>query len=556
MNVLTTDENVPDSNLTAAAARARARRWWALAVLCLSLVVVTIDTTILNVALPSLQRQLHPSSSGLEWIVDAYTVVFAGLLLSAGALGDRYGRKHTLSLGLAVFALASAGSALAHSSGQLIALRAVTGIGAALIFPATLSILTNVFADPVERQRAIAVWAGTAGIGIGLGPVVGGLLLRHFYWGSVFWVNVPVCAVALVAGHWLIPNSRDPGESRLDLPGAGLSIVGLSTLVFAIIEGPSHGWTSPLVLGSFAAAVAVLGTFALVELHRRHPMLDLRLFRNPRFTAASLAVTALYFALFGTIFFQTQHLQIVLGYDPLGAGLRSLPFAIVLLVVANTTPRLVARVGTRSVIVVGMVLVAASQVGRALFTVHTGYEGILVTQCLFALGMGLTIAPATASIMGAVPAGRAGVGSAINDTTRQVGGALGVAVMGSIGASIFHDQMSSHLTAAAHLSPAAAGAAHDSIGSAAGLVGQVTPAQAEIVVAAARHAFISGMDAASWLAAGVALAGAGVALVFLPRGMRVGSAAPVDASVEPAADSSAAGELDVEAAELALEVEV
>jgi EmrB/QacA subfamily drug resistance transporter len=504
------------------------RRWWALAVLCLSLVVVTIDTTILNVALPSLGRVLHPSSSGLEWIVDAYTVVFAGLLLTAGALGDRFGRKGALSAGLVVFALASAGSALAQNSSQLIVLRAVTGIGAALIFPATLSILTNVFADPVERQRAIAVWAGTAGIGIGLGPVVGGILLRHFYWGSVFWVNVPVCALALVAGHWLIPKSRDPGESALDLPGALLSIVGLSTLVFAIIEGPSKGWTSPEVVGCFVGALGVLGLFALVELRRRHPMLDLRLFRNPRFSAASLAVTALYFALFGTIFFQTQHLQIVLGYDPLGAGLRSLPFAVVLLVVANTTPRLVAQLGTRTVIVAGMALVAVSQVGRALFTVHTGYEGVLITQCLFALGMGLTIAPATASIMGAVPPGRAGVGSAINDTTRQVGGALGVAVMGSIGASIYHAQMAQHLTPA-RLDPSATAAAHDSIGAAAGLVGKLSPAQTEVVLSAARHAFIQGMDVASWVGAGIALAGALVALVFLPTGMRVGAEVPTPA---------------------------
>jgi EmrB/QacA subfamily drug resistance transporter len=521
------------------------RRWWALAVLCLSLVVVTIDTTILNIALPSLQRQLHPSSSGLEWIVDAYTVVFAGLLLTAGALGDRYGRKGTMSVGLVVFALASAGSALAHSSGQLIALRAVTGVGAALIFPATLSILTNLFADPVERQKAIAVWAGTAGIGIGLGPVLGGLLLRHFYWGSIFWVNVPVCAVALIAGHWLVPTSRDPEHSALDLPGAGLSIVGLSLLVFAIIEGPSKGWTSPLVVGSFVVALAVLATFGLVELRRRHPMLDLRLFRNPRFSAASLAVTALYFALFGTIFFQTQQLQIVMGYDPLGAGLRSLPFAIVLLVVANSTPRLVARVGTRSVIVTGMVLVAVSQVGRALFTVHTGYEGILITQCLFALGMGLTIAPATASIMGAVPAGRAGVGSAINDTTRQVGGALGVAVMGSIGASIYHAQMATHV-GVAHLSTAGAAAARDSIGAAATVAAKAPGAQAQLVMAASRQAFTNGLNAASWVAAGVALAGAAVALVFLPRGMRVGAEAKPE---EPDMDQ-------IDLTELALEVDV
>ena len=435
------------------------RRWLALGVLCLSLIVVTIDTTILNVALPTLVDSLHASSSALQWIVDGYTVVFAGLLLTAGSLGDRFGRRGALSAGLAIFGLASAASALATNTTELIALRGLTGVGAALVFPATLSIIANVFPDPRERQRAIAVWAGTAGIGIGLGPVAGGLLLRWFYWGSVFWVNVPICALAFVAGRAFVPTSRDPSESRLDGPGALFSIVGLSALVYAIIEGPSLGWSSRPVATGFTLAAAALGAFVVTELHSRHPMLDLRLFTNARFSAASLAVTALYFCLFGTIFFQTQHLQFVLGYDPLGAGLRSIPFAVVLLVVANTTPRIVGRIGTRAVVTTGLLIVAASMAARVGFTVDTTYTGVVLTQCLFALGMGLTIAPATSSIMSAVPSARAGVGSAINDTTRQVGGALGVAVMGSIGASLYRHSISGS-AAAKHLS----GTALDSVG--------------------------------------------------------------------------------------------
>jgi EmrB/QacA subfamily drug resistance transporter len=497
------------------------KRWWALAALCLSLVIVTIDTTILNVALPSLVRSLHAGASGLEWIVDAYTVVFAGLLLSAGSLGDRFGRRGALSAGLVTFAVASGASALAANSAQLIALRAVTGAGAALVFPATLSILTNVFPDPVERQRAIAVWAGTAGIGIGLGPVAGGLLLRHFYWGSVFLVNVPVCAIALVAGHFLVPTSRDGDHAPLDPPGALMSIAGLSVLIYAIIEGPTRGWTSGSVVGAFVAAAAVLGAFVFVELHRRAPMLDLRLFRNPRFTAASLAVTALYFCLFGVIFFQTQHLQFVLGYDPLGAGLRSVPFAAVLLVVANTTPRIVRWAGTRAVVTTGLAVVAVSMLGRAGFTVHGGYVPILITQCVFAFGMGLTIAPATASIMGAVPAGRAGVGSAINDTTRQVGGALGVAVMGSVGASLYRHG-TAHALTGSHLPAGVAAQALSSVGGALG-VGRTLPAAAGLRVdSAATHAFIRGADVASLVGFGVALAGVVVAWRFLPAGMTVG----------------------------------
>ena len=500
-------------------------RWWALAVLCLSLVVVTIDTTILNVALPSLVRDLHAGSSSLQWIVDAYTVVFAGLLLSAGSLGDRLGRRGALSAGLAVFAVASAASALASTPGALIALRSLTGVGAALIFPATLSILTNLFPDPVQRQRAIAIWAGTAGIGIGLGPVAGGLLLRHFYWGSVFWVNVPVCAIALIAGLVLVPTSRDTDQVPLDPPGALLSIVGLSGLVYGIIEGPTRGWASPMVIGAVVGSGVVLAVFAAVELRRRAPMLDLRLFTHPQFTAASLAVTALYFCLFGTIFFQTQHLQFILGYDALGAGLRSLPFAVVLLVVANTTPKLVRWAGTRAVITTGLGVVAVSMALRAGFTVHSGYAAVLVSQSIFALGMGLTIAPATASIMGAVPPGRAGVGSAINDTTRQVGGALGVAVMGSVGASLYHRSAARGL-AAAHLSPAVSAKALDSVGAALASARTLPAGVAQTIDEAARRAFIHGLDVASVVGLGVAIAGACVAWRFLPAGMRVGAAVP------------------------------
>jgi EmrB/QacA subfamily drug resistance transporter len=497
------------------------KRWWALAVLCLSLVVVTIDTTILNVALPSLVRDLHASSSGLEWIVDGYTVVFAGLLLFAGSLGDRFGRRGALSAGLVLFAVASGASALATTPAQLIVLRGATGAAAALVFPATLSILTNLFPDPVERQRAIAVWAGTAGIGIGLGPVAGGLLLRHFFWGSVFWVNVPVCALALVAGAFLVPTSRDGERSPLDLPGALLSVVGLSTLVYAIIEGPSQGWTSGRVVGTFVTAVAVLALFAAVELRRRSPMLDLRLFTNPRFTAASLAVTALYFCLFGTIFFQTQHLQFVLGYDPLGAGLRSIPFAVVLLVVANTTPRIVRWAGTRVVITTGLGVVAVSMAMRAGFTVDSGYPAVLASQCVFALGMGLTIAPATASIMGAVPAGRAGVGSAINDTTRQVGGALGVAVMGSVGASLYR-RSAAHALATVNLPPDLAAKTLDSVGSALGTARSLPPGLARTVGDAARAAFIHGLDVSALVGFSVAVTGAVMAWRFLPADPALG----------------------------------
>jgi EmrB/QacA subfamily drug resistance transporter len=490
------------------------RRWQVLAVLCLSLTVITIDTTILNVALPSIERSLDPGPGSLQWIVDAYTVVFAGLLLTAGTLGDRFGRRGALATGLAIFGAASVGAGLADTAGQVIAWRAVTGVGAALIFPATLSILTNVFTDAAERQKAIAVWAGTAGIGIALGPVAGGLLLRHFSWASVFWVNLPVCLFALVAVLARVPSVRPVHRGRLDPAGAGLSIAGLSLLVYAIIEGPTAGWTSATVLGWGALALALLVGFVAVESRHPSPMLDVRLFRDPRFSAASLAMSTLYFALFGTIFLMTQHMQVLLGYDALGAGVRTVPFAVVLVVVANTTPRLVGHVGTGRVIAGGLLLVAVSEVLRIATTPSTGYGLVLASMLVFAVGMGLVIAPATASIMGSVPPERAGVGSAVNDTTRQVGGALGVAVMGSLASSTYRSGLEDRL-ADVPLPGGALARFGDSVGAAVNGSGSLGEHGAT-VAQAAREAYVDGLRVASVVAVVLLLVSAAVAARALP----------------------------------------
>ncbi len=293
--------------------RVHRRRWATLAVLCVSLLVIVIDNTIVNVALPTLVRDLGTSISDLQWVVDAYTLVFAGLLLTAGSLGDRFGRKGALTAGLVVFGAASAAAAFAGGVDSLIAARAVMGIGAALIMPATLSILTNVFTDARERALAIGLWSGVAGIAVALGPVTGGFLLEHFWWGSVFIVNVPIVIAAIVAGHFLVPTSRNPKRPRLDLVGAGLSIVGLGALVAAIIEAPSNGWTNPVIVAGFAIAAVALVAFVWWERRIDEPMLDVRFFANPRFTAASVNVTLVFFALFGFIFLATQYLQFVLG---------------------------------------------------------------------------------------------------------------------------------------------------------------------------------------------------------------------------------------------------
>ena len=334
------------------------RRWWTLGVLCLSLIMVIVGNTVLNVALPTLVRELDATSTQLQWIVDVYGLVFAGLLLTGGALGDRFGRKGALTIGLVIFAGGSAMAAMADSAGQLIVTRGIMGVGAALVMPATLSILTTVF-PPQERARAIAVWAGLAGAGAAIGPVAGGWLLEHFWWGSVFLVNLPLIAVALVGGRLLVPTSRDPRQPPLDVVGAGLSIVALASCLYAIIEAPNHGWTSIPTLEAAGVGLAFGVAFAAWELRARHPMLDLRFFRNRRFSAGSAAITLVFFAMFGTFFLLTQYLQLVLGYSALEAGLRTLPAPLMIMVTAPMSARFVERFGTRAVVATGLATVAA-----------------------------------------------------------------------------------------------------------------------------------------------------------------------------------------------------
>ncbi len=333
------------------------RRWWSLAVLCMTLLVITLDNTILNVAIPSLVKDLQASTSQLQWVIDGYTLVFAGLLLTMGSIGDRFGRKGALMVGLTIFGTGSMLSGLATSANMLMITRASMGIGAALIMPATLSLLTNIFHDPRERGRAIGMWAAVAGASGALGPVIGGLLLKHFSWGSIFFVNVPVIIVAIIAGKFLLPSSRDPDAPRLDLIGAGLSIAGLVALLWAIIEAPARGWGDPVVVSSLLAGLLILAAFVTWELRSSHPMLDVRFFKNRRFTAANIAITLVFFAMFGQMFLGTQYLQTVLGFSALEAGLRMMPMALVMVALAPVAPRVVERVGTKLVVGTGLLIV-------------------------------------------------------------------------------------------------------------------------------------------------------------------------------------------------------
>jgi EmrB/QacA subfamily drug resistance transporter len=525
------------------------RRWWALGVLCLSLMVIGLDNTILNVALPSLITDLDASTSQLQWIIDGYVLVFAGLLLTSGSLGDRFGRRGALSIGLAIFGVGSLVCSLAESANALIFTRAFMGIGAALIMPATLSLLTNVFTEPKERARAIGIWASVVGAGSALGPMVGGFLLQHFWWGSVFLINVPVVILAVVLGRFLLPTSKDPSVPRLDPVGAVLSVVGLVALLWGIIEAPSKGWTDPSVAGGFIVGVVVIGLFILWELRIDHPMLDIRFFENPRFTVANAAMTMIFFAMFGSMFLVTQYLQNVLDYTALEAGIRMLPMAGLMVIVGPRAPRLVERIGSKLVVTLGLALSTIGLVGLATLSATSGYAQVLVAMAVMSIGIGLTMGPATESIMGSLPKEKAGVGSAMNDTTREVGGALGVAIIGSVLAASYRPAMDA-ATANMDLPPEVAAVARDSLGgaivSAASMGGQAGQALAD----AAQTAFMDAFSGSLLLAAGVVALAAILAFVYLPAhagDAREDAHSPLD-GIAPMIFASGEGVLEMDAA--------
>ena len=480
--------------------KAYRRRWAILVVLCVSLLIIVLDNSILNVAIPTLIRELDATNSQVQWMVDSYTLVFAGLLLTMGALGDRYGRRGALQAGYLVFGLGSLASAFAASSNQLIATRAFMGIGGALIMPATLSIITNVF-PPRERGRAIGVWAGTAGIGVALGPLTGGFLLEHFYWGSIFLVNLPIVVFGVAAGFLLIPTSKDPSAPRLDPVGAGLSITALMTIVYALIEAPDRGWTAPRTLGVLVGGFALLGVFIWWERRSDHPMLDVSFFRNPRFSAANVAITLTFFAMFGSIFLLTQYLQFTKGYTPLESGIRMLPYAVTMMIVAPTSSRIVERFGSKITVALGLGFAATALVLMTGLTVDTSYLNLAWRFVILAAGMGLVMAPATDSVMGSLPLAKAGVGSAVNDTTRQVGGALGIAIIGSVVSSVYGSKLSEFFVGKP-APEAAVDAARNSLGGAFGVARslreQAVPNARELAASLERIANQAFVEAFRW----------------------------------------------------------
>jgi MFS transporter, DHA2 family, multidrug resistance protein len=486
------------------------RRWFLLAMMCLSLVLVVMSVSGLVTAIPTMQRDLDASASQVQWILDAYAVVFAGTLLTAGAIGDRFGRKRALLSGLVVFGAGALFAGLATGASQVIAGRAVMGIGAALVMPATLSIITTIF-PPEERPRAIAVWAGFAGAGGAIGPIGSGALLDRYWWGSAVLVNLPLVAATFLAIWMFAPESRDEARTPLDPVGAVLSLVGLSALVFAIIQGGENGWASASVLAAAALSLVTLVAFVRWELRSAHPMLPIDYFRNPRFSLGSGVITVAFFVMFGFFFLATQYLQFARGYSPLDAGLALLPLPITFVALSPLSAALAARFGAARVIAAGLTVVALGFAMLSQITPGTSYAVIAAAFVVFGAGMSVTAAPATSEIMSTVPLSKAGVGSAVNDTTRELGGALGIAILGSIANATYRAHIS---LSGLGLSAAARVHGEDSIGAAASVAASVPGGAA--VKARAALAFTDAFNLASAVSVAVAL-GAAITVLWFSR---------------------------------------
>ena len=479
--------------------------------------MVVVDNLIINVALPTLSRELGASTSGLQWIVDSYALVFACLLLAFGGLGDRFGRKGAIQIGLIAFMACSVWASFATSTATLIIARGAMGVGAAAVFPATLAILIDVFRDPIERAKAIGVWSAVSGMAVAFGPISGGFLLEHFYWGSVFLVNVPIVIIALVLGAVFIPTSKDPNPHGLDFPGLGLSIAMVGLLVYTVIEGPHRGWTSVATLSSFAGSLILLFAFIKRELSTSEPLLDVRVFRNARLSAATGSIGIAFFVLFGFTFLVTQYFQFVRGYSTLSAGIHTLPFAIGAGVTAPIAARLALKFGTKRIVAIGLTNMAIGLIIIGTAEADTAYFGPVIISMLFlANGLALVTSPATDAVMGELPREKAGIGSAVNDVSREVGGTLGVAISGSVFASLYGPKLG-ELLAKFNMPAEAVALAKESAGAGFAVAEMSpTPEAATAVRQAVSEAFMHGFHTACFTGAGVALFGALFALKFLP----------------------------------------
>ena len=500
-----------------------------LAAVCLAAFAINIDTTIVNVALPSLTRQLGATTRDLQWIVDGYNLAFAALVLAAGSLGDRFGRRPALLIGLLGFAATSGIGALCTTPGQLVAVRFAMGACAALIFPTTLSVIANTFRDRASRAKAVGVWGAVTGLGVAVGPVTGGLLLTWFDWPAVFVALVPVALLAALIVLRVVPESSDPDAPPLDRLGLLCSTVAVGSLVYTIIEAPGRGWGSAATLAGFAVALTVGTVFVLLEARRENPMLDVRLFRERAFSAASGSVTVAFFALFGFIFLITQYMQFVRGWGTLSTGARILPVAISIGAASVIGARLAGRLGTRAVVVTGLVLFGTAFLWISRAGTATPYGVIVAQMVMLGGGLGLTSAPATESILSVLPPAKAGVGSAMNDATREAGGTLGVAIIGSVYTSLYVSRLAGD--APRQLPAPLLHAAEQSVGAGVHVAAHVPGAYQEPVLGAVQQAFMGGLHAGCLVAAGVCALGAIGALALPGRTRRscVRAAEPVGA---------------------------
>ena len=505
------------------------RRWWVLGVMSLSILMVFLDNTVVNTALPAISRELGAATSTLQWIGDSYSLVLAGLLLLGGSIGDRFGRRRWLFVGMTIFGLAAVGAALSPNAEVLIGFRVLQGIGAALVMPATLSILTDVFPRE-ERTLAIGVWTGVGGLGIGLGPAFGGYLVDEIGWAAVFWMHIPFVLAALAGLLIIVPESRDQRSRSLDLPGGLLATVGLFALVYAIIRGGEAGWTSSEILGSFGIAVAALAAFAVVELRTAEPMLPLKFFRRLDFTGSVIVIGLMMFAMFVSFFFLTQYFQLVQGRSALQAGLLILPTSGAMMVGAPVSGMLIGRIGPRALITVSMLLMAF---GIALLTqveVDTSTAYVITALATFGLAGGLGMAPLTDTVMAAVPVDDAGIGSAVNDVTRELGGALGIALIGSLVNGWYRSDIDSAL--AGQVPAEVLELARDGVGVATLAAGQLPADLAATVTATANLAFVDAMTSGFIVSAAILIATLGVVLTMIPVRMRQDQAT-ADQSLRP-----------------------
>jgi len=490
-------------------------RWWTLLVIAISVLVVVLDSTIVNIALPTLQRELGATFSDLQWMINIYIMIFAALMLTTGSLGDRVGRKKMLQLGILIFGVSSFFASLADTPSGLILWRAFMGVGGAMMLPATLAIITNTFPRE-ERGKAIGVWAGLNGIGIALGPIIGGLIIANLNWNWIFLVNIPITVIALIAGWFLIPESHDPNPKKLDIPGTILSSIALALLVFGLIKGSDWGWTDIGVLSSLAGAIIAGFVFIIWERKTENPMLEIGFFKSARFSAGVFSVSVMALAMIGITFGLTLYMQFVNGYSALETGVRFVPLALGIFIGAGSSDKIVEKVGTTKVITVGYLGTAIALLIASFWEVNTAYWQLGTLFFLFGFFLGYIAAPATTAVMGALPEARAGIGSAMNTVSRMVAGSIGVASLGSILSSLYTSNFNYGITAVAGLPAEVIEASSESVGAAVTIAEGLPPVASEALLQVARNSFMDAWQVMAFISLSICFVGALIVVKVMP----------------------------------------